>query len=304
MQKPAEAKEPHWRILKLIRWTTSYFNTHRVESPRASAEILLAHTLGLARIDLYLRYDQPLVEEELKRFKQMIKKRIAGEPVAYIVGIKEFWSLELEVSPDVLIPRPETECVVEAVQRFLTQAPNRSGRRILDLGTGSGAIIIALASVFPDNRYFALDRGYRISALARQNARRNDLKDRIHFFVADWFEALKSDRSGFDIIISNPPYIQSDAIRHLQPEISKYEPGTALDGGPDGLDCLRHIIRRAHHFLAAEGRLFLEIGSDQKAAVGQIIDAVGGYTDVIFSEDYSGLDRVVQMEKEAHTNAL
>ena len=297
MQNHPRDKEPRWTILKLLQWTTSYFNSHQVENSRASAEILLAHALELRRIDLYLRYDQPLSRAELERFKALIRKRVQREPVAYIVGTKEFWSLELFVTKDVLIPRPETECVVEAVIQYLAAESNSVSKRVLELGTGSGAIILACASQQPGHFYFASDRHLRILKLTRKNVSHLNLDGAIYLFAGDWFRPLNPVGSLFDVVISNPPYVQSGLIDQLQPEIYKHEPCLALDGGPDGLACLRHIIGQAHHYLKENGRLFLEIGHDQKEGVRKIIDDCGRYRNISFKKDYGGYYRVVEMEK-------
>ncbi|UCD90776.1 MAG: peptide chain release factor N(5)-glutamine methyltransferase [Desulfobacterales bacterium] len=301
MQNPSKSQDPEWTILKLLKWTTSYFKTHNIDSPRATAEILLAHVLKLKRIDLYLRFDQPLVDKELSRLKTLIKRRIKREPVAYIVGIKEFWSLELAVTKDVLIPRPETECLVEAALDLLPEIPPSNPmlnpKRILELGTGSGAITLALASMRPNHLFFASDCSMNAVKLAQKNAKYHGLDTSIHFFCADWFKALTNNAAGFDIIISNPPYIPTQTIAHLQPEIYQYEPISAMDGKQDGLASLKHIIKKAHEYLHRQGRLLMEIGHDQKNAVQKIIESCGMYKDVIFSKDYSGYDRIVQMQK-------
>jgi len=297
MQNQPPSREPSWTILKLLKWATAYFKSHHIENPRAAAEILLAHALRKERIDLYICYDQPLGSRELQHFKNLIKKRIRREPVAYITGVKEFWSMDLRVNPDVLIPRPETECLVEAVLEKLSGNFEPTPRRILDLGTGSGAIVLALASRLPGDLFFASDRSIRAVWLAQQNARRHQLVDRIHFFCGDWMNALKSNGDLFDIIVSNPPYIKTGLIAGLEPEICRYEPAEALDGGSDGLGCLRLIIDQAHPYLKDGGRLFLEIGFDQKKSVHDIITESGGYHEIVFGQDYSGCDRVVSMKK-------
>jgi release factor glutamine methyltransferase len=285
--------------LKLLEWTSSYFTTRQVESPRASAEVLLARALNLERIDLYLRYDQPLCDAELGDFKALIKRRARMEPVAYILGSKEFWSMDLAVNPDVLIPRPETECLVEAALSLLADGSNRASKSILDMGTGSGAIILALASRQPQHIFYASDITRKAAGVARRNAKRHGLDGLIHFFVGDWLTAVKAETLLFDMIISNPPYIPSETVPRLQPEIYNYEPLLALDGDKDGLRCLRHIIGAAHHFLKPGATLLLEIGCDQKEAVRRIIDRSGEYDGVVFSKDYSGKDRVVVMHKRA-----
>jgi release factor glutamine methyltransferase len=299
MQSQSTDNNSKWTILKLLEWTSSYFKTRQVESPRASAEVLLAHALDLERIDLYLRYDQPLCNAELENFKALIKRRARMEPVAYILGFKEFWSLDLAVTPDVLIPRPETECLVEAALSLLADGSNRASKSILDMGTGCGAIVLALASRQPQHIFYASDITREAAGMARRNAKRHGLEGMIHFFVGDWLAPVNGKTPLFDMIISNPPYIPSEIVPRLQPEIYNYEPLLALDGDKDGLRCLRHIIGAAHHFLKPNGTLLLEIGCDQKEALQQIIDGCGEYDGVVFSKDYSGKDRVVVMHKRA-----
>jgi release factor glutamine methyltransferase len=301
MQNPPNFTDPEWTILKLLNWTTSYFKSHDIDSPRVTAEILLAHTLRLKRIDLYLRYDQPLFRSELSLYKALIKRRIKREPVAYIVGEKEFWSMRLAVTRDVLIPRPETECVIEAVLSVLPDDSkhdsNIGHKRILELGTGSGAIILALASERPDHCYFASDRSIKAIETAKQNARRYGLDGKIHFFSGDWLTPLTHNKHRFDMIVSNPPYIQTRVISRLQPEISRYEPIEALDGDEDGLGCLRRIICDAHTYMNPNGCLILEMDHDQKDAVRKIIEDCRRYDDIAFIKDYSGYHRVVRMRK-------
>jgi release factor glutamine methyltransferase len=297
---PAEKAGPVWTILELLRWATTYFTSHGIEQPRPTAEVLLAHILGCRRIDLYLRYDQPLHRDELAGFKQVILRRVNAEPVAYITGEKEFWSLSLSVNRDVLIPRPETECLVEAALRLMPKGPcgSREGSRpcrVLDLGTGSGAIILALASERPDARYFALDRSPTAVAVARSNASHLGLEGRVRFLVGDWFSSIHP-AVRFDLIVSNPPYVRRDAIPGLQPEIHRYEPHGALDGGPGGVDDLERIIQGAGTHLTPGGYVILEMGWDQRPQVERIAAAAAGYEAPVFFKDYAGLDRVIQLK--------
>ena len=296
-KKNTVAAKPQWTIIKLIRWATSYLKDHDIDSPRATGEILLAHTLKVKRIDLYLNYDQPLVAEELNTFKMLIKRRIRREPVAYILGSKEFWSMDFEITQDVLIPRPETECLVEVALNFLSKIPSSQSQCILDLGTGSGAIVLSLVSQQPRHAYFASDYSKKAAELASRNAARHDFSGRVHFFVGDWFTPLNQKKSGFDMIVSNPPYIPSQAIGKLQPEIHQFEPFAALDGDNDGLSCFRKIIGSAHHYLKPHGMLLLEIGHEQKDDVHRIVSDCDFYDDFNHSRDYSGCERVVWMRK-------
>ena len=299
MPKQIKSRRPEWTIIKLLQWAATYFKTHHIDSPRSTAEILLSHALAVKRLDLYLRYDQPLNSAELDRFRAIIKRRINREPVAYIVGHKEFWSLEMEVTRSVLIPRPETECLVEKALANLAMTSDSGSKCILELGTGCGAIILALASEKPQHAYLGTD----ISAAAIQIARRNSiglgLDANVRFVVADWFEPFSTRSALFDLIVSNPPYVKTGHLERLQPEIQAFEPLVALDGSKDGLRCLRHIIQSAHLYLNPGGTLILEMGHDQKELLKPIIDRCGQYEQTVFYTDYSGYDRIVIMRKKA-----
>ena len=297
MHKQAKPGHPEWTLIKLVQWATGYFDSHHIDSPRATAEILLAHAIGAKRIDLYLRYDQPLNSAELSRFKTLIKRRANREPVAYILGHKEFWSMDLEVDRNVLIPRPETECLVERALESLAADPNPGRKSILELGTGSGAVVLALASENSRYSYLGTDVSRDAIGVARRNAMRHGLAAKIRFVVADWFAPFDTKSGIFDLIVSNPPYIKSGDLKRLQPEIHDYEPVAALDGADDGLRCLRHIIECAYLHLKPAGALLLEMGHDQQAPLKQIIDACGQYEDARFYKDYSGHDRVVSIRK-------
>ncbi len=311
MKKESMPEVHEWTILTLLKWAASYFKSHNIDSPRSTAEILLAHTLEIKRIDLYLRYDQPLTTGELAEFKVLIKRRVKKEPVAYIVGHKEFWSMDFTVSNDVLIPRPDTECLVETTFNLLSKRQKEQDdsesepMRIFEPGTGSGAVIISLASELTSGApggkagylFFAADKSPRAVTMAKANAKRNHFEKKIHFFSGDWFGALKGDGWSFDAIVSNPPYVPTRTITQLQPEIYDNEPIMALDGGPDGLDAIKLIVGQAPRFLKKRGGLLLEIGYDQKEKVQHIIERCGAYCDIRFNKDYAGHFRVVQMVK-------
>ena len=246
---------------------------------------------------MYLRHDQPLADDELARFKPLVQRRIRREPVAYIVGEKEFWGMALAVAPGVLIPRPDTECLVETVLEKALPADGGTPRRVLELGVGSGAIVLALAKERPENRYIGIERAVPTLNLARQNAQRHGLADRIAFLAGDWFGALRPDENGFDLIVSNPPYIASGVLADLAPEIVRYEPQPALDGGDEGLDDIGRILSRAPAYLVPGGHLVLEIGYDQAGAVRRLAEATGAYGEMTLRRDYGGHDRVVHLRR-------
>lgn len=293
---PDKASAETWTVLGLLRWTTDYFTKKCVEAPRAGAELLLAHCLGMGRLDLYLRYDQPLQSSELAQYKPLIQRRVKGEPVAYIIGERAFWTLDLSVNPAVLIPRPETERLVEIALELLKRLA-KPQVRVLDLGTGSGAIVLALAKEYPQGHFVALDRSVPALETARANQLRNEIGTRVDYVAADWCTPIGSARAGFDLIVSNPPYIAAPEIGDLQTEISRFEPRAALDGGPDGLECLRLILEQAGERLASGGGLLLEIGADQGEAMVRIAATETAYDSIEIHKDYAGLDRVVQLRR-------
>jgi release factor glutamine methyltransferase len=282
-----------WTILKLLKWTTAHFTSHHIEHPRAAAEILLAHALGVGRVDLYIQYDRPVEAHELETFKKFIQRRVQREPVAYIVGNKEFWSMDLKVTTDVLIPRPETETLVEAAITVVPPGPDAAPVKIMDLGTGSGAIVLAMASERPAQSFFAVDRSEKAIAVAQDNARMHGLDKALTFLQGNWFDPVHDLGRYFDVIVSNPPYISSHEFDVLPPEITQYEPRDALDGGPDGLEAIRHIIKQAPEHMVPGGWLIFEIGHDQWAAVQELITYSGTYSDWAVIKDYGGYDRVV-----------
>lgn len=293
-RSPEPVLSKQWTILTLLQWATGFFKTKAIDSPRSTAEILLAQTLDTQRIELYLRHDQPLRKRELAHFKALIQRRVQSEPVAYITETKEFWSLNLAVSPEVLIPRPETECLVENVIAWIKQEMAGKTGNLLDLGTGSGAIVLALATELPDWQLWATDQSPEAITIARQNACANGLEQRISFWVSDWFERIDKNRK-FDLVVSNPPYIPTADIEKLQPEISRFEPRLALDGGVDGLRDLERIVFSAPKFLNPGGALFLEIGYDQADAVREIALKTKAYAHIDLFQDYINLDRVVRL---------
>jgi release factor glutamine methyltransferase len=290
--------EGPWTILKIIQWTTQFFSSKGILQPRADAEVLLAHVLGLERIQLYLNYDQPLKSAELAAYRQAIQRRAAREPVQYIIGHQEFWSMELEVSPAVLIPRPETEVLVERALAVLAQ---RAGEAplILDVGTGSGAIAIALAQEIPTLRAIASDVSPAALAVARRNAVRHGVAERIHLVAMDVFGGLAVARTRFDLIVSNPPYIATSELRGLAPEVARAEPCTALLGGPQGLTLIHGILESAWGMLKSGAFLLMEIGHTQAAALAAELEHSPHYHEINFTNDYAGIARVLEARQRA-----
>ena len=286
-------------ILDVLRLTTDYFQSRQIESPRISAELLLAHVLKVNRLDLYLRFDQPLSSEELDGYRELVRRRVRCEPVAYITGAKSFWDLTLAVTPDVLIPRPDTETLVETALNHISRSGHDFDRppKIFEPATGSGAVILSLAANAPGGRFFASDASVPAIQVARRNAVRNGLDDQIRFFAADWFSALDHETACFDMIVVNPPYVPAADIAALEPEVRDYEPRAALDGGPDGLDHIRHIIATAGDFLTADGGLLMEIGWDQRPQVAILAEKSGWCDHAEFVRDLAGHDRVAVLRK-------
>ena len=273
-----------WTVLKLLRWTADYFAGRGIDSPRLDAELLLADALGLDRVGLYLNFERPLLAGELANFREKVKRRADREPLAYILGHTEFWSLPLTVTPDVLIPRPDTELLVEQALALGGEGP-----RALDVGTGSGALAIALAHERPQWTITAIDISPAALAVAMENARGNGVAERITFVATD---LAKLPAGPFDLIVANPPYIPHGELATLMPEVRDYEPHLALDGGKDGFDAYRALARQAGGVLAPGGWLLVEVGHDQAAAVQELFNEAG-LREIFAARDLAGIERVV-----------
>jgi release factor glutamine methyltransferase len=263
--------EQPWTIGRLLDWTAKFLAQKGSEFPRLDAEVLLADVLNCERISLYTRYEEEAPEAARQRYKDLIRRRIEGCPVAYLVGRKEFFSLKFEVDPSVLIPRPDTECVVIECLRL---AKNMAEPRIVDVGTGSGAIAVTLAKQLRGSRLSATDISADALAVAQRNSEKHGVADRIRFVQGDLFDPFPPDEV-FDLIVSNPPYIPHDDIPRLPVGVRDYEPHTALDGGPDGFAIFDRLIEQAAPRLAPDGWLVLEIGSPQEAEARRRLAAKG-----------------------------
>lgn len=260
----------NWTILGVLDWTTQRFTDVGISAARLEAQLLLAHVLGCSRMQLYTGFDKPLAEAELGRYRELIKRRLGGEPVAYLLGEQEFWGLPFSVDASVLVPRPDTETVIEVARRLRTDPA--APCRVLDLCTGSGAIAISLAKELPGASVIAVELSPDAAALARRNAERNGVADRVDIRVGDLFAPVAGER--FDLIASNPPYIATAVITTLAAEVRR-EPMLALDGGPDGLVFYDRICAAAAAHLEPGGALVLEHGYDQEAPVRARLVAAG-----------------------------
>ncbi|MBI5789244.1 MAG: peptide chain release factor N(5)-glutamine methyltransferase [Candidatus Schekmanbacteria bacterium] len=285
--------EKIWTIIELLRWTTDYFAQKHITMARLDAELLLAHTLGIERTRLYLDFDRPVGKEELFRFRQLIQRRAMREPVAYILGCKEFWSLRFKVISQTLIPRPETEILVETAVNLWREKSCENPPLILDIGAGSGIIAVSLAKEIKNAQIIATDISPKALEVARENAQSNGVADQISWHCADLFNGLESYRGRIDLLVSNPPYIRDDELPGLQPEVRDYEPHSALLGGKDGLDIIRRIINDAGNWLKSGGCLCLEIGAGQGAAVCELLEATRIFSPIRIVKDYARLNRVV-----------
>lgn len=285
-------------ILELLNKASEYLAGKGIDTARLDAELLLSHVLNMERIDLYVRFDQPLETAEVDAYRIAIARRAQRMPVAYITGSKEFYSLDLKVDRSVLIPRPETELLVECVLNWLGEEEAPVEPNIVELGTGSGAIAVALAHSLADQesaspRIYATDISQQAIDVAKTNVDNHALGNLIQLFQGDLYTALPPAlQSEVDAIVSNPPYIPSDELKGLAPEIARYEPKGALDGGLDGLDCYRRIYFEGRKFLRPGGLVAVEIGHGQASQV-MAIASESGYVDTKLYRDYGDRERVV-----------
>jgi len=315
-----------WTIGRLLNWTTDFLKEKGAESPRLDAEVLLAHVRGCKRIELYTSFEQPASEELRAKFRELIKERAAGKPVAYLVGHREFFSLPFTVTPDVLIPRPETELlVVRAIDIAKPQQPrvNDPPERdpndvapespapkptpaplkpiaIADVGAGSGIVAVTLAKHLPNAKVTMIDVSPAALKVAQANAERTRVSDRIEAIESDLFAAVPTDRK-FDLIVSNPPYITSDEMQQLAVDVRRYEPRLALDGGPEGTTVIERLIPQAAERLRPGGWLLMEISPTIVGRVEQLLEADPRLQREPTQKDIAGLARVVQARRKEGT---
>lgn len=275
-----------WTIRRVLDWTRGHFEKQAVDSPRLTAELLLGHVLQLPRVKLYMDLDRPLSKEELATYRALIQRRLAGEPTQYVIGHKEFYGRRFAVDARVLVPRPETELLVEAALRAV---PKDAPARVLDLCTGSGCVAVTIAAERPQASVWATDLSPGALAVAKANAEALGVDGRVTFFEGDLLAPVPPE-ARFDVIVSNPPYVKSGEIAGLQRELQQ-EPRLALDGGADGLDVLRRLVPAALARLKPGGLLALEIGEDQGPALRELLTRAGA-REVTIEKDLAQHERL------------
>lgn len=269
--KPARYEIPMLTIREIKQRTEAFFKDKGVPNPKLDTDILIAHSLGIKRLDLYLDLERPLTESQLAELRPLVKRRASREPLQYIIGTVEFMGLELKVDTRALIPRHETEELVELLRERVGERPPK---RILDLGTGSGALALALATEYPDAEIVAVDFSADALGLAKENALKLGLGERITFYEGSWCEPLPEGER-FDWIVSNPPYLTQEEMTTAEPEVVAHEPESALVSGVDGLDDIRLIFQQVPTRLAEGGLLALETGIAQRAVLSELALAAG-----------------------------
>jgi len=288
-----------WTVRRLLEWTPGFFQKKGVDQPRLSAELLLAHVLNVPRIKLYTDFERVLDERLLTQYRELVRRAVEQEPIAYLTGKAYFFNLEFSVTRDVLIPRPDTETLVENVLQTVRHQSGLETARVLDLCTGSGCIAAAIAKNLKAVRVLAIDISEAAVAVSKKNIEQLGLADRVIVEQGDLFEPLSRvvDPRPFDLIVANPPYIPTNQIETLDKSVKDFEPVSALDGGIDGLIIHRRILQRAADHLTAAGRVFLEIAFDQGPAMREIATAHELFDDVRILKDYGGNDRVITMKR-------
>ncbi len=279
-------------ILEIINLSTDFLNNKGVESPRINVELLLANILNCKRLDLYLKFDQPLKEEELAVYRELLKRRGRREPLQYIIGNVEFYGLEFKVNPSVLIPRPETEILVETV---IENSNKDSSLKILDIGTGSGNIAVSISKHLVNSKVWGIDSSNEAIKIAKENSKENLVEERTFYSQKNILNGFEIDETEFDIIVSNPPYISKNDYNDLMPELKNYEPINSLTDENDGLTFYKEISIKANKLLKSGGKIFYEVGQGQYNDVKNILEK-NNFINIKVKKDYSNIERVVYGE--------
>jgi release factor glutamine methyltransferase len=286
-----------WTIGRLLTWTADYLKRQASGSPRLDAELLLAHACGCERIELYTRFEQLVDDDTRSRFRGLVKQRAEGMPVAYLLGRREFYSLPFVVTPDVLIPRPETEFAVIAVLDCLKErSPDALPPRVVDVGTGSGAIAVAVAKHVPTASVTAVDISPAALAVATQNATANGVAERLTLLESDLLNSVPADQK-FDVVVSNPPYVSEAEFHKLAPEVRQQEPRLALVGGAEGTEVIARLIPQAAERLATGGWLLMECSPMIALRVQELLQNDGRWEAVSVIKDLAQLPRIVRARR-------
>lgn len=288
-----------WTIGELLKVTAGYLKDKQIENPRLTSEVLLSHQLNISRIAIYLNLDQPLNDSEISGYRELVRRRLLREPVQYITGLQEFWSLEFKVDPKVLIPRPESEILIEeAIALFETTSDHEDQtHKILDMGTGCGALAIALAKEIRNSQIWATDLSQGAVNIARQNAEKHGVLDKIEFSQGNLWQPLMDEGATFNLIVSNPPYVKAEEYNHLPPEVRDHEPRIALDGGKGGVYYIQKIIEGSPDFLDPGGWLLLEMSPDQTSRALKMLASTDAFENMSQIKDYSHRYRAVCAQK-------
>ncbi len=279
-----------WTVQKILEWTTGFLKQKGVESPRLEAELLLAHARKCQRIRLYTDFAELLSDDQRAVMRELVQRRAKREPLAYIVGTREFYGRPFDVDANVLIPRPETETLVDVC---LERIPKDEPREILEVGIGSGCISVTIARLRPQCSVIATDMSEGAISVAQRNAEKQGVTTRVTVLHGDTLEPVMNSGRKFDGLVSNPPYVRDDERSELQPEVGQHEPAQALFAGPDGLDVVRRIAAEAPQLLKQGAFLAMELDPSQCAAVSDMLRSVG-FSSVLIRKDLSGLDRIVE----------
>lgn len=292
---PAKSGSSRPRVAEVLRRAAAGLSDAGIDTARLDAEVLLMEALGWSREELYRNPEAELQDFQAARFQGLAARRRRGEPTAYVTGAREFWSLDFRVTPDVLIPRPETEHLVQTVLDLLVERPGP--RRVLELGTGSGAVAVALARERADLEVWATDVSAAALRVARANAQRHGVAGRVHLVEGDLLAPVRGREGFFDVLASNPPYVPRGEMARLQREVRDWEPAAALDGGADGMDCYRRIARDGARYLRPGGWAAVEVGAGLAPGVRGLFRDGAGFGELRTVRDYAGHDRVVAAER-------
>ncbi|EGF25019.1 peptide chain release factor N(5)-glutamine methyltransferase [Rhodopirellula baltica] len=286
-----------WTVMRLLEWTTDFFRKKGSESPRLDAEILLAHARGCQRIELYTSFDKVPEEEQRVAFRELVRRRGEGAPVAQLVGYREFYSISIRVDENVLVPRPETEhLVIEAIDQIKGRMSDRPSPTVLDIGTGSGAIAVAIAKSLPKTQVTAVDISLTALDIAKWNVENLKLSDRVTLLQSDLFDGLEPDQT-FDVICSNPPYISQSEYDELPTTVREFEPRGALLSGPDGTEIIARLLTDSVQRLNDGGQLIIELSPMIAGVCKTLAEQNGGYQEIHLIKDLAGHERILSMQK-------